>query len=279
MKRKILIIGKKSFIAQNIYNYLNNIFFIQKISYVEFLKFPLKKIKVFNYIINCSIKRKYLSNKYYSKNDNDFQIANKIINTSVKMIFLSTRKVYKLDHNLTEKSKLQPKCNYSKNKLITEKKLNEILKNRVLILRISNLVGVTDMKKSKRKIHTTFISSFFYYIKKNIIFNNRDIYKDFLTVKKFSDIIKKFIILDVTGLYNVSMGKRVYLNDIVKWLNFHNKKKNKIVFKKLSKKFNKDSFILNNKKLIKKLKIKTQTLELKNYCIYLSKNFFLRKNI
>ena len=190
------------------------------------------------------------------------------------MIFLSTRKVYKLGNNLNEKSKLQPKCNYSKNKLITEKKLNEILKNRVLILRISNLVGMADMKKSQRKIHTTFISSFFYYIKKNIIFNNRDIYKDFLTVKKFSDIIKKFIILDVTGLYNVSLGKRVYLNDIVKWLNFHNRKKNKITFKKLSKKFNKDSFFLNNKKLIKKLKIKTQTLELKNYCINLSKNFF-----
>ena len=195
------------------------------------------------------------------------------------MIFLSTRKVYKLGNNLTEKSKLQPKCNYSKNKLITEKKLNEILKNRVLILRISNLVGMTDIKKSQRKIHTTFISSFFYYIKKNIIFNNRDIYKDFLTVKKFSDIIKKFIILDATGLYNVSLGKRVYLNDIVKWLNFHNRKKNKIVINKLSKKFNKDSFFLNNKKLIKKLKIKTQTQELKNYCINLSKNFFLRKNI
>ena len=115
------------------------------------------------------------------------------------MIFLSTRKVYKLGNNLNEKSKLQPKCNYSKNKLITEKKLNEILKKKFLILRISNLVGMTDIKKSQRKIHTTFISSFFYYIKKNIIFNNRDIYKDFLTVKLFSDIIKKFIRLDFTG--------------------------------------------------------------------------------
>ena len=121
MKRKILIIGKRSFIAQNIYNYLNNFFFIQKISYSEFLRFSLKKIKVFNYIINCSIKKEYLSNKYYSKNDNDFHIANKIINIFVKMIFLSTRKVYKLGNNLNEKSKLQPKCNYSKNKLITEK--------------------------------------------------------------------------------------------------------------------------------------------------------------
>ena len=169
MKRKILIIGK-SFIAQNIYNYLNNFFFIQKISYSEFLRFSLKKIKVFNYIINCSIKKEYLSNKYYSKNDNDFHIANKIINTSVKMIFLSTRKVYKLGNNLNEKSKLQPKCNYSKNKLITEKKLNEILKNRVLILRISNLVGMTDIKKSQRKIHTTFISSFFLLHKKKYNF-------------------------------------------------------------------------------------------------------------
>ena len=65
--------------------------------------------------------KKYLSNKYYSKNDIDFQIAEKIKNTSVKMIFLSTRKVYKLGNNLSETSKLQPKCNYSKNKLITEK--------------------------------------------------------------------------------------------------------------------------------------------------------------
>ena len=92
MKKKILIIGKKSFIAQNIYNSLNKNFFIKKISYSEFLRFPLRKIKPFNFIINCSIKKKYLSNKYYSKNDIDFQIAEKIKITSVKMIFLSTRK-------------------------------------------------------------------------------------------------------------------------------------------------------------------------------------------
>ena len=77
------------------------------------------------------------------------------------MIFLSSRKIYELSDNLNELSKLKPNCNYSKNKLNTEKKLLKNLKNRILILRISNLIGVNKFKISNKKIHKTFIDVFF----------------------------------------------------------------------------------------------------------------------
>ena len=43
------------------------------------------------------------------------------------MIFLSSRKVYKSNINIKETSLLKPKRFYSKNKLITEKKLLNFL--------------------------------------------------------------------------------------------------------------------------------------------------------
>ena len=41
--------------------------------------------------------------------------------------------------------------------------------------------------------------------------------------------------------------------------------------------FNNDSFTLNNKKLMREIKIKNNTLELKNECLRISKNFFTKK--
>ena len=55
-----------------------------------------------------------------------------------------------------------------------------------------------------------------------------------------------------SGIFNVSIGKKVYLKKIVKWLNYYNLNKYKIM--KISKKnlhtLNRESFYLNNSKLI-----------------------------
>ena len=123
------------------------------------------------------------------------------------MIFLTSRKIYKLGDNLNESSKLKPNCNYSKNKLKTEKKLLKNLKNRILILRISNLIGINKFRNNKNKIHKTFIDSFFFNVQRGIIFNNGKVYKDFLSIKKFSEIIENLINKKVVGIYNVSLGK------------------------------------------------------------------------
>ena len=72
------------------------------------------------------------------------------------------------------------------------------------------------------------------------------------------------------GTYNVSIGRKVYLNDLLKWLNKFNKKD----FIKRSKNIKDDNFFLNNKKLMSKLKIKNSISELKKYCFKMSKKKF-----
>jgi dTDP-4-dehydrorhamnose reductase len=275
MKKKdnFLIIGRKSFIAVSLLNYLhkkrvNAI----SVSFENFIKNYKLLIKKFNFIINCTSNKNFTQKKYKSENDHDLQIANKISKSQIKLIMLSTRKVYQSKFNIKENFFIDPKCNYSKNKLITENILKKTLKNKLLILRIANTIGLP--KFNKRKLHNTFIDIFFDNVKLGYIYDCKDVYKDFISVSKLSEIIFKLIKKNAYGIFNVSTGKKIYINEIVKWLNYHNKLSTKVV--PLAKKLNKDNFTLNNSKLTNKIKIKISISDLKNECIKISKIFFKR---
>lgn len=275
MKKKILIIGKKSFIGSNLFEYLKK----KKlntcsINFEDFFKNSNILANKYDFIINCTSNAKFINNKYQVKKDNDFAIALKIIDKNAKLITLSTRKIYKPRFNIKEHEKKAPSCNYSKNKLISEKSVQKILKDNSLILRISNIIGLPN--NSKRKLHKTFIDIFFDNAKKGHIYDNvhNNIYKDFISVKKFSEIVFQLINKDANGIYNISLGKKVYMNQIISWLNYHNKKKMRVI--RLKKGFNSDIFTLNNDKLMNKIKIKNSLNELKVECIKLSKKFFLK---
>lgn len=272
MKKKILIIGKKSFIAINLYKNLSKIFLIKKISYENFLKLDSKKLNEFDVIINSAIKKNYKIKIYNIKNDIDLQIAKHIQKLNIKFVFLSTRKVYKIGDDIKENSKTHPLSNYSKNKLKTEKKLLHLIKDKVLILRITNILGNITNNKKKRKIHNTFIDQFFSNIKRGFIYNNYNNYKDFLSINQFSKIVELLIKKDAYGIYNVSAGKKVYVYKIIKWLNYYNKKKLKI--KKLPPKFNDQNFYLNNFKLLKKIKTNIYLTNLEKDCKRISKIYF-----
>jgi len=272
VKIQILLIGSKSFISLNLVKILKKKFIVNKITFEKFIKIKKNKLSEIDYIINCSIHKKYSKNKYSIENDLDLKIAEKIKSFNTKLIFLSTRKVYKLNDNIKETSRKNPKCNYSKNKLISEKKLLELLDDKLLILRISNIIGYYQ-KKNNRKIHNTFINQFFNNIKKNMIYDNQKLYRDFISIHQFSEIIKRLIKKKSYGIYNVSMGRKVYLKNIINWLNFYNKKK--IVQKKLPITINKSqNFYLNNKKLSKEIKLKLSLTKLKKDCKDISKLFF-----
>ena len=264
--KKILIIGKRGFIGNNLSKYLRKFFNVTHQNFKDSVKSKLK-INNFDYIINTSINKNYIKKNYNSRFDNDYKISNIINNSKTIFIFLSTRKVYKPKANIKENDKLLPKSNYSKNKLITEKKLYKRLNKNLLILRISNVIGDKDKFK---KIHNTFVDIFFENIKKGFVIDNKDDFKDFISIDKFCEIIKNIIRKDLRGTYNVSIGRRVYLNDLLKWLNKFNKKD----FIKRSKNIKDDNFFLNNKKLMSKLKIKNSISELKNYCFKMSKKKF-----
>ena len=265
--KKILIIGKRGFIGKNLNKYLKKFYKVKHIAFKDLKKFKTR-INDFNYIINTSINKHYINNKYNKKFDNDLKISNLIKNKKTIYIFISTRKVYQNKANLKENSKLLPKSNYSKNKLITEYKLIGKLKGNLTILRVSNIIGD---KSQIKKVHHTFIDIFFENIKKNIIIDNGNAFKDFLAIDKFCQILRGIIKKNLVGIYNVSIGQKVYLNEIINWLNKFNKKKLKtiIILKK-----NNDSFFLNNKKLMSKIRIKNSLKSLKQYCNQISRNKF-----
>ena len=159
MKKKILIIGKKSFIGINLFKFLkrNKVDVIKK-SFENFFKNYNSLDGKFDFIINCTSNKNFIKNNYQVKYDNDLNIAKKILHSESKLVILSSRKVYKPKFNIKENDKKKPKCNYSKNKLISENSVKKILGNNTLILRISNIIGLPI--KSKRKLHKTFVDIF-----------------------------------------------------------------------------------------------------------------------
>ena len=274
MNKKILIIGLKGLIGSNLFNYsmikkLN----VYQLSFENFIKNKNIHVDKFDVIINCTSNQKFIKNQYQDKNDNDLRIAKKILHSKTKLVMLSTRKVYKAKFNIDELDKEKPNCNYSKNKIKSEINIKKILTNRVLILRISNIICYPN--SNKRKLHKTFSDIFFEMAKKGFIYKNNKTYKDFISIKKFNQIVLELIKKNSFGLYNVSLGKKIYLNQLITWLNFYNSAQIKII--KLKNSFNNDSFTLNNKKLMQEIKIKNNTLELKNECLRISKNFFTKK--
>ena len=274
MNKIILIIGQQGRIGSNLFKYFKTKKIkVYSLSFESFIKKQSKNINKFDVIINCTSNQKFIKNKYQDRNDNDLIIAKKIMHSKTKLVMLSTRKVYKAKFNINELDKIKPNCNYSKNKVISEASVTKILLNRILILRISNIIGYPN--KNKRKLHKTFSDIFFEMAKKGFMYKNNKTYKDFISMKKFNQIVLELIKKNSFGLFNVSLGKKIYVNQLITWLNFYNSKKLKIISPKNS--FNNDSFTLNNKKLMKKIKINNNVIDLKNECLRISRSFFFKK--
>jgi len=279
MQNKIIIIGKGSFIGTNLYNYLKK---KNKVSIISYFNFKKKKnFSQISHIINCAITPNYLKKKYSSKFDLDYLISKKIKNLKkCKFIFLSSRKIYKPKANILENGQLQLNDNYSRNKYITETNLIKNLKDRVLILRISNLIGLRKINKyPSKRLHKTFVDYFIEEINRGIIFDNKKIYKDFLPINTFCKIVFLLIKKNKSGIFNVSIGKKIYLKKIIKWLNYYNPCSYKIMKKSVinSKKINRDSFFLNNKKLTNNIKIRINLKDLEKECLGISKKLFYEK--
>ena len=266
--KKILLIGKRGFLGNSLKKFLDKKFKLRFISFIEF-KHIKKSLINYDYIINTSINRNYINKKYDKKFDNDLQISNYLKPKKNTLIFFSSRKVYKSKENIKENGKLLPLSNYSKNKLKTESNLKKKLKSNLLILRISNIIGYKI--SFKKRLHKTFVDVFYENARKGLTYDNGKKYKDFLSIQKFSQILIMMIKKDLKGTYNVSIGQKVYLNQIITWLNKYNKRKLKIIKNDFSKN---ESFYLNNKKLMSKIKIKNNIFELKKDCSDLSKKLF-----
>ena len=170
---------------------------------------------------------------------------------------------------MTEKSKIEPSNIYSKNCVISEKSCKKILKNNLLILRLSNVFGLENKRKKKPSLMSLILIG----LKNKEIFfdNNYYLYKDFLPIKLLCKYIDKLIKLNVKGVLNVGSGIPILVKDFVNLI--LNLKKIKITVK-LSKNFYDRNYCYNTKKLSKltginvnKKKLNVYFSELKNKLI------------
>ena len=114
------------------------------------------------------------------------------------------------------------------------------------------------------------------FLKKVKIIKTYKEYKDFLPINIFCKILFKIIKKRVHGTFNVSLGKKVYLKNVVSWLNYYNNSEFKYINKQ--KEDNNESFTLNNNKLFRKIKLKTNLKDLKRECKILSRIYFNKKH-
>jgi hypothetical protein len=77
------------------------------------------------------------------------------------------------------------------------------------------------------------------------------------------------------GVINVSLGKKIYVRDLVNWLNFYNPNKLEYIYN--NKGINFDCFTLNNDKLKKLINYKVLKSDLRKDCIMISKKIFQKK--
>ena len=93
--------------------------------------------------------------------------------------------------------------------------------------------------------------------KKIIIIPEKKYYKDFILADDFSRIIYLSIKRNISGVFNLSSNKKIYLKDLAKWIS--NKTDAKILYSKNES----DSFTLNNYKLLNKLRMRIKFLNLR----------------
>tara|TARA_B100000780_G_scaffold237474_1_gene178568 strand:- start:846 stop:1643 length:798 start_codon:yes stop_codon:yes gene_type:complete len=255
---KILIIGKKSFLGSNLNRYLSKKFNVDIFSFEKVISKQLSFFDKYTHIINASIHLKYINKKYDKKFDLDYKFVSRFKKFNFFYIFLNSRKIYLAKNNITEKSELKPINNYGKNKIITERYLKKNIKNKLISLRISNILG-NRLHKNGRHNHKVFFDNFLTYKKnKNLTVIND--FKDFITINQFCKIVSKIVKKNIYGIFNVSLGQKIFISELVYWLDKKFYKRIKFIKKQ------NDSFTLSNKKLLNKIKTTITKNQVKIFC-------------
>lgn len=207
MKKKILIIGNKSLLSLNIKNFLKSKYYVKSIS---FLRIKKKYLLKFNFIINCN----FDDNISDIKKSSDYIIANFIKKKKIIFITISSGKVYGTNEKnlISEKKKCHPVTKYGKMKLNIEKILKKLLKNKLLILRVSNIIQFDIRKNVKLR---TFINIMLRDLKKKsmVTIPKNEFFKDFLPLKFFKSALIQLIEKNITGVYNVGSGVSLKINE------------------------------------------------------------------
>ena len=221
--KRIILIGNRSFIQQNLY------FFFKKKYKVVKIKFENVKKSLFfdnDVIINCSQDKRFFSKKYNKLYDRNYLIARLLGNKNINFVLLSSRSVYSPKFSLKENSNLSLTNRYGINCFKSEQNCKKLIK-KLTILRISNVVGLEYGKKKRPSLMSIMINGI---KKKRIVFDmNFYWYKDLIPVNILSQYIYKIITLKYFGIINVGSGFKLRVKDFIKYLSLNKKIKIKVI--------------------------------------------------
>lgn len=208
--KKVLIIGKDAYLASG-------------------LKFDKSKVETdfvgrfaevedwdqYDTVVNFCIQPEHYSRLLSNEEMIDVQIA-KRLNPKTNFVFLSSRKVYgshvELDQ-YRETDPLQPYDYYSKNKVNIEHQLQQILGDRLLILRTGNIVGIPPRHNSPTFIN--WLKSELENYQHVVVTADRTAVKDFVTKDYFQYVLKTAVENGLTGIYNVGSGFGITIEDLL----------------------------------------------------------------
>jgi len=241
--KKILLVGKNSFIASYFLAKLSDHFIVDCISHVN-----INDVKYDDYdlVINCSINPEYRNQSYSLNNDVDLKLSRKFTG---HYIMLSSRKVYGTSDELlsyTEQSNTNPNDHYGHNKLTTELAISSERDN-YTILRASNVYGLEYGRNS-------FMGFLMNQLKdKQYITIDISPYtaRDLISVQDIANIVKLTVDTPIRGVYNLSSGEAELVGKLAQYL-ISGYGKGELVSK--SKQL-KDQFIISNDKLLNALGI------------------------
>ncbi len=213
--QKVVIIGTDSYIATGLEYYLKDCK-VDKLCFDNWHD-NLELLQEADYVINFSIAPDFSTRKIEPADVLDVQIANYLKNCKTRYIFISSRKVYGISDALTIHKETDALCGcdlYSHNKIMTEQALKDILKDRLTVLRISNVIG-EPVKRKGYKTFVGWISENFLKYGKLTLTQNADAVKDFITKDFLHENIAALIYRHKTGIYNVSAGFGTTVRDIL----------------------------------------------------------------
>jgi len=251
---RVLIIGKNSFLGKEAISLLNNHFNLKAISHFQVSE---RLISWSDVVINFAIHPDFYKLIYHPSIIFDLQFIDLIKKYNKKYIFLSSRKVYSPYQNgpLKESDACQPLCNYGKNKLILENILLRNLKQNVLILRLSNVVGF-ECIENRNTIMAFILNSLI--SNDEVKVNTRhETTKDFIPVPMFCHILRHFIQNYHSGIFNVGSGLDIEIGTAIDIINESYGRNTNILYQAKLK----DPFLLD----ISKLKEKTDIEISKEY--------------
>ena len=258
--QKVVIIGGDSYVAGGLEKYLTD-------CHVTNLHFDnwrdnIKTLKDADCVVNFSIAPEFSKQDVMPDEVIDTQIAKTIRNTDTRFIFISSRKVYGSSNECvmyTEDDALNGVDFYAKNKIITEHKLNNILGDKLTVLRLSNIVG--------EPVNRTGYKTFIGWICENyinqghlVVSQNSRTVKDFVTKRFIHECLAEFIKKDTSGTYNLSAGFGMTIGDI---LNGYLGKSNVKYIGEDEPLF--DQFVLDNSKLTATINKKITREEISEY--------------